>query len=153
MTTEDLEARLRRLENIEVARGFYYTYAETLDVPDPKTVAALFAEDGVLHTVMGDFEGRAAIAEFFAAAFAADTSVKRHFIVNPRVLQAGPQTVHLRSYFFYVGQGDDQSVLGWGTYDDVVDVSGDEPLFQEKTITVHVGTDLAHGWAKNAVAP
>jgi ketosteroid isomerase-like protein len=153
MTTEDLEARLRRLENIEVARGIYHTYAETLDVPDPKTVAALFTEDAVLHTIMGDFQGRAAIADFFGAGFAADTSVKRHFIVNPRVLEASPQTVRLRSYFFYVGRGDDQSIIGWGTYDDLVDVSGAEPLFQEKTITLHVGTDLAHGWAKDTVAP
>jgi hypothetical protein len=148
----DLEDRLRRLEGIEVARGIYHVYAETLDEPDAKAVAALFAEDGVLRTPVGDFEGRGAIEDFYRKAFEADTSLKRHFIVNPRVAETAPGTVRLRSYFLYVGRGDDKSIIGWGTYDDLVDVSGPEPLFKEKRITVHVGTDLAQGWAKDPVS-
>jgi hypothetical protein len=149
MTTDDLEARVRRLEDIEAARGMYQVYAETLDVPDPKTVAALFTDDGVLHTPVGDFEGRPAIEDFYGKAFAADTSLKRHFIVNPRVVETRPGTVRLQSYFLYTGRGDAQSIIGWGTYDDVIDVSGPGPLFREKTIAVDVGTDLAQGWAKD----
>jgi hypothetical protein len=150
--TVDLEARLRRLEDIEAARGMYHLYAEILDEPDAGAVASLFAEDGVLHTPMGDFEGRGAIEDFFQKAFDADTSLKRHFIVNPRVVETHPGTVRLQSYFLYVGRGDEQSIIGWGTYDDVVDVTGPAPLFREKTIAVHVGTDLSQGWAKDPVS-
>jgi hypothetical protein len=152
MSSEHLEVRLRRLEDIETARGVYQLYAEALDVPHATTVAALFAEDAVLRTPMGDYRGRPAIEGFYNEAFAADTSIKRHFIVNPRVVETGPGTVRLQSYFFYVGRGDEQSIIGWGTYDDIVDVTGPSPLFREKTIAVHVGTDLAQGWAKDPVA-
>lgn len=146
MADHDLEARLRRLEDIETARGMYQIYAETLDVPDAAAVAGLFADSAVLHTALGDFTGRPAIEEFYRKAFAADPSVKRHFVVNPRVVEATPGTVRLASYFLFVGRGD-RSIIGWGTYDDVVDVSGPQPRFREKTIAVHVGTDLATGWA------
>jgi ketosteroid isomerase-like protein len=143
----DIEARLKRLEDIEAARAMFNIYASTLDEPDAKTVGQLFAEDAVLRTPMGDFQGRDAIEEFFGMAFKADPSVKRHFIVNPRVIDASDGTVRFHSDFLYVGRGDAQSIIGWGSYDDVVDTTGPEPVFREKTIAVHVGTDLASGWA------
>ncbi|GAA1541342.1 nuclear transport factor 2 family protein [Nocardioides humi] len=151
MTDQSLAERLLRLEEIETARGLYNVYAETLDDPDPDTVAPLFTEDAVLHTPVGDFVGREAILDFYTKAFADDTSVKRHFITNSRVVAHRPGEVHLVSYFLYVGRGDDASIVGWGTYDDRIDVSGTQPLFREKTIDVHVGTDLSTGWAKGAL--
>jgi 3-phenylpropionate/cinnamic acid dioxygenase small subunit len=101
----------------------------------------------VLHTPMGSFEGRAAIEDFYEKAFAADPSVKRHFIVNSRVVDSSDGVVRLHSYFLYTGRGEGASIIGWGTYEDAVDVTGPEPRFKEKTIAVHVGTDLATGWA------
>ncbi|TWG96343.1 SnoaL-like protein [Nocardioides sp. J9] len=148
VTIEELAARLGRLEDVEAARGFFHTYAETLDVPDPATVAALFAVDGKLHTPMGSFEGRDAIEKFYGEAFAADTSLKRHFLANAKSESLEPGVVRLQSYFLYVGRGDDASIIGWGTYDDTIDVSGESPLFVEKTIEVHMGTTLDQGWAK-----
>lgn len=148
MSDEDLEARVRRLEDIETARGIFNTYAETLDVPRATAVAALFTEGGVLRTPVGEFTGRSAIAEFFGKAFEADPSIKRHFITNSRVVAAEPGRVRFHSYFLYTGRGADQSIIGWGTYDDLVDVTGEAPLFAEKTIEVHVGTDLVSGWAE-----
>lgn len=146
MSLEQLEGRVARLESIETARGFFHTYAETLDEPDPATVAQLFAEDGVLHTPMGSFEGRPAIQAFYKEAFAADTSLKRHFLANAKADLVEPGVVRLLSYFLYVGRGDD-SIIGWGTYDDVVDVRGEVPVFREKKIEVHMGTTLGEGWA------
>lgn len=148
MELSEIAARLQRLEDIETARGIFHLYAETLDVPDAKTVAELFTETGVLRTPMGDFTGRDAIRDFYASAFEADHSLKRHFIVNPKVVEVSPGSVRIQSYFLYTGRGDDSSIIGWGTYDDTIDVSGDEPRFSSKKIEVHVGTDLATGWAK-----
>lgn len=145
---EELAARLRRLEDIEAARNMFHVYAETLDEPDAKTVAQLFADDGVLHTPVGDFQGRSAIEEFYGQAFAADTSLKNHLIVNPKVVSAEPGRVRMQSYFLYLGRGDDASIIGWGTYDDTIDVSSAEPLFAEKTIGIIVGTTLEAGWKK-----
>jgi hypothetical protein len=143
----DLRRRVLRLEETEVARGLLHAYAHALDVPVAERVASLFAVDGTLRTSRGVAEGRAEISEFFRTAFAADPSVKRHFIMTPRATWLGPGRVRLQSYFLYVGRGADASVIGWGTYDDIIDVSGPEPLFAEKVIEVHVGTDLATGWA------
>ncbi len=146
ISIEELAARLGRLEDVEVARGFFHTYAETLDEPDAATVAALFAEDGTLHTPVGSFTGRGAIEKFYGDAFAADTSLKRHFIVNPTSESLEPGVVRIQSYFLYTGRGEGASIIGWGTYDDTIDVRGDRPIFLEKTIQVHVGTTLDQGW-------
>ena len=146
----DIETRLKRLEDIEAARAMFNIYATTLDEPNAKTVGQLFAKDAKLHTPMGDFEGRNQIEEFFGMAFRADPSVKRHFIVNPRVMEASEGKVRFHSDFLYVGRGDEQSIIGWGSYDDLIDITGPEPVFREKTIAVQVGTDLASGWAKEA---
>lgn len=144
---EDLAARVQRLEDIESARGLFNTYAETLDVPDADAVTALFAEDAELHVPFGSFTGRAEIRKFFAEAFEADPSLKRHFIVNPKVVSVEGRRVRMRSYLLYLGRGAESSIIGWGTYDDTIDVSGPEPVFASKTIAIHVGTDLATGWA------
>jgi hypothetical protein len=147
--TEDLAARVRRLEEVEAARNMHHIYASTLDEPSAKTVAQLFAEDAVLNTPVGSFTGRQAIEGFYAAAFEADTSLKQHLIVNPKIVSAEPGRIRLQSYFLYLGRGNDASVIGWGTYDDTVDVSGPEPLFEEKTIGIIVGTTLDAGWKKD----
>jgi hypothetical protein len=145
-----LEERLTRLEDIETARSMFHLYADTLDVPRAETVTALFVDDGILHTPVGSFSGREEIEKFYAGAFASDPSIKRHFIVNPKATWLSPGRVRLESYFLYTGRGVGASIIGWGTYDDVVDVSGPEPRFVEKTIAIAVGTDLAAGWPVDA---
>lgn len=141
-----LEERIARLEAIEAAKGFFYTYAETLDAPDPEAVAALFVEAGELKTPIGDFAGREAIKNFYAEAFAADTSLKRHFLANPRAEVLADGNVRVESYFLYVGRGDG-SIIGWGTYDDVVSVADGDVRYVSKKIEIHMGTTLSEGWA------
>jgi SnoaL-like domain len=143
-----VEERLGRLEDVEAARGILFDYAASLDEPDPAVVAALFTEDGLLHTVGGTCRGRAEIEEFFGRAFTRDPSTKRHFITNSKTTWLAPRRVRIDSYFFFVGRDVDRSVLGWGTYLDVVDVSGGRPRFAEKTIDVHLNTTLDQGWAR-----
>jgi hypothetical protein len=146
-TLEDLATRLDRHDDIEAARGILFDYARTLDEPDPRTVGGMFAEDGVLHTTAGSWHGRTEIEEFFARAFAADPAEKRHLITNAKLTWLAAGQVRIDSYFLFVGRGADRSVIGWGTYLDIVDVSGAHPLFAEKTIDVHLNTTLDEGWA------
>jgi hypothetical protein len=141
-----LAARVERLEGIEAARGLFQAYAAALDTPHPEAVAALFVPDGTLTTAKGVVAGTEEIRAFFAGAFTRDPAVKRHFIVNPRATWLERGRVRLESHFFFVGQGAG-SIVGWGTYDDIVDVGGPEPLFAAKNIDVHVSTTLAEGWA------
>ncbi|GAA2448821.1 hypothetical protein GCM10010191_77860 [Actinomadura vinacea] len=147
MQGSDLHARLTRLEELERARGFFHTYAATLDRPDPEAAAALFAADGVLRTPRGTYRGRTEIAGFFTAVLDRDRATKRHFIVNPEAAWLEPGLVRIRSYFLFTGRGADRSLIGWGRYGDTVDLSGDVPLFREKTIEPEIASDLATGWA------
>jgi hypothetical protein len=143
----DLRQRVRRLEDIELARGFMLTYAETVDDADPEAVAGLFRQDGVLSTPRGVARGRAEICDFFARAFVADPSRKRHFLVNLRATWIEEGLVRVQSYFHFVGRLPESSVLGWGRYDDTVDVAGEGPCFAAKTIALDLRTDLDRGWA------
>lgn len=150
VSTDDLVttllARVQRLEDAERARNHLHAYAEALDTPVPSRVAALWTEDGVLQVPSGAFEGRAGVEEFYRSRGEADPSEKRHFIVSPRVRHLEPGLVEVASYFVFTARGEDRSVLGWGTYLDRIRIVGDVALFEQKTITPHVGTDLASGW-------
>ncbi len=142
----ELRERVRRLEAAEIARDHVHAYARVLDDPRPETVTALFAPDAVLTTPSRKVHGRAEIRAFFERAFRADRSVKRHFIANARTTWLGDSRVRVRSQVFFTGRGADRSVIGWGGYDDIVDVGGPEPSFVEKNMVIEVSTDLAAGW-------
>jgi len=142
----DLRERVRRLEAVEIARDHVHSYARSLDDPRSEAVTALFASDAVLVTPSRKIRGATEIREFYAAAFTADSSLKRHFIANVRTAWLGDSRVRVQSQFLFTGRGTGRSVVGWGDYDDVVDVGGPAPLFAEKAITVEVSTDLATGW-------
>jgi len=140
--------RVRRLEEMEAARNHLHRYAATLDAPTPESVAALFTEDGVLRTRLGEFAGREAIAGFYRERLGADPSEKRHFIVSPRTTWTGPGTVEIASYFLFTARAG-TSVIGWGTYLDRLRVEDDTALFTGKTIEMHMGTNLVKGWARS----
>jgi hypothetical protein len=142
----ELRGRLARLEDLESARGLLHTYATVLDEPREETVTALFAEDGVLTNARGTFRGRDEIAKGFRLSWDADPSRKRHLVGTPRLTWVGPGVVESQAAFLFVGRGD-ESIIGWGEYDDRILVDGDRALFLAKTITTHLKTDLATGWA------
>lgn len=62
---ETLEARVARLEDVKAIETLKYTYAKVLDNGyDPKSVAALFTEDGLWSPGgVGDAKGQASIME------------------------------------------------------------------------------------------
>ena len=145
--TEDLLHRMARLEECARATNLLHTFAASLDDPDLDTVLALFLQDALVFSPRREARGHQEIGAFFAEAWSADPSAKRHFVMSPRVTWLSPGRVRLEAYFTFVGRMPDSSVLGWGTYDDVVDVTGPEPKFAEVRIKSHLRTDLARGWA------
>lgn len=142
-----LLARLQALEDAEAARNHLHAYAAALDAPTPAGLAALFTPDGVLHVGTDAHRGHDAVAEFYRSRTAADPSEKRHFITSPRTRSLGPGVVEVASYFLWTARADARSVLGWGTYLDEVRVVDGVARFAAKTITPHLVTDLAAGWA------
>ncbi len=144
--TDDLHARLDRLERHDLARSMAASYAVTVDAGDPDRIAALFAPDGTLTIPSGTLRGREEIAAFYASRVA--DADRRHFVTNIAThATETTSTVGLSAYFLYTSREPDRSALGWGRYDDLVDTSGDTPLLLAKTITPAVFTDLDEGWA------
>lgn len=146
----DVEARLRRLEDCAAATGLMHRYAAALDNPVPEFVAGLFTADGVLRTGRGEHKGRGAIADFYRSVPTFDPTEKRHFIALPKVTWIGEGVVEIEAYFTYIGRGDDASTLGWGLYRDTIVVDAGAALFGSKEIDVHFGGDLNQGWPRRA---
>src|SRR5690606_4687610 len=126
-TLHTLVERLRRLEEMEIARNHLHRYAATLDNPTPEAVAALFTDDGILRTGRGTAVGRTSIADFYRRLLERDPSEKRHFITSPHTTWLAPGLVEIASYFLFTGRGTNRSVLGWGTYLDRIRIVDGTP--------------------------
>ncbi|MFD6858752.1 nuclear transport factor 2 family protein [Rhodococcus sp. NPDC060090] len=145
---DDLISRVTTLESERTASGLMHRYAALLDRPSPESLASLFTGDGALVTGRGTHRGRGEIAEFFRSARAGDDSDKRHFICQPELRAHTPERVRLECYFGYTARAREGSGIGWGTYTADILTSSGEALFETLTIDVHIGTDLARGWAR-----
>lgn len=144
--TNDLLARIDRLERHDLARSMATTYAVTVDEGKAERIAALFAPEGTLTIPSGTLTGRAEIAAFYASRVA--DADRRHFVTNIATHATGSDArIGLSAYFLYTSREPGRSALGWGRYDDVIDTSGESPLLLAKTITPAVFTDLDEGWA------
>ncbi|MET0523359.1 MAG: nuclear transport factor 2 family protein [Nocardioides sp.] len=146
MSQDDLHARLRRLELIELAKTATIAYATACDhkaVDELRT--NVFTNDAVLHVPNRDFVGVDAVAEFYAHQFP-EMGARRHFLTNQVAEVDDDERVHVESYFFFVS-ADDRSVIGWGQYRDIVVVGDEGPRIADKTIVLDVRTDLSTGWA------
>ncbi len=151
MTTDDLAERVRRLELVELAKAVTVRYGRACDDKDVDALrASVFAPDVVLRLPNREHRGIDDVATFYAAAFAAEPGTRRHFLTNQvgEVLPDG--RVGIDSYFFFVS-ADARSVIGWGAYRDVVDVTDDGARIIDKTIVLDVHTDLGAGWAMSPV--
>ncbi|GAA1103970.1 hypothetical protein GCM10009668_23780 [Nocardioides dubius] len=129
-----------------VAGNVLHTFATAVDAQDLRATLACFRPDAILETPSAVHRGHQEIAAFFTEAWRRDPSDKRHFVTAPRVTWIEPGLVRLETYFCFTGRLPDQSILGWGEYDDLVDVSGDEPRFVRIHLQNHLRTDLAAGW-------
>lgn len=145
---DDLMSRVITLESERAASGLMHRYAALLDHPMPESLASLFAADGTLVTGRGTYLGHDEIAGFFRSARSTDDSDKRHFICLPDLRAHAPDRVHLECYFGYTARAREGSGIGWGTYTADILTSSGEALFESLTIDLHVGTDLARGWAR-----
>lgn len=141
-----LQERLRQLEASEAARSLLNEYAMAADGRVVEPVLALFSPDAVLHSPRGVHAGLDEIARSYRDGWAMDPSRKRHFVTNVQTAVRPDGTVEASAYFFYVGRDATRSVIGWGSYDDRIDVSGNRPVFLAKKITLIMSTDLDNGW-------
>jgi ketosteroid isomerase-like protein len=149
---DESEQRLARLEKIEAAKAALGRYARACDAKDVSRLAAdVFTADVVLHVPGTDYHGVEDVAAFYRGAFDAAPGTRRHFLMN-HIAEVNPAgEVEIDSYFFFVS-AEDQSVIGWGSYRDVIVVDGGRARVREKTIVLDMHTTIDAGWAMAAVA-
>jgi uncharacterized protein (TIGR02246 family) len=134
-----VEARLRRLEDLEEIRALRIAYGQRLDSKDFAGMAALFTEDGELVAPLGTAKGRAAITE---------TLVNRldgipagyHYYSNTAITLDG-DSAKMRVMFAYVQPDSEAWPKAWltGHYDDELRREGDRWAFERVTITIDIG--------------
>jgi 3-phenylpropionate/cinnamic acid dioxygenase small subunit len=147
VTSDDTAAaRLDRLELAEEARSLAARYARACDARDLAELESLFAPDAVLETPHRSLTGRDEVLGFYRDALSGEVA-QRHFLTNQEVEHVSPGVVRLRSYFLYTSAGAATSLLGWGTYDDVVERRDGAAVLVRKAIEVLSSNDVRTGWA------
>lgn len=142
-----LEQRLAYLERVEAARTIGARYARACDAKSVPTLRSdVFTHDVVLYIPGGEFSGIDAVGEFYQGAFDAEPGARRHFVVNQIIEPLDGEELQVDSYFLFVS-ADQASVIGWGTYRDVVAFDSGSPRIREKSITLDVQTTIDDGWA------
>jgi hypothetical protein len=124
-----------RLAEMQTAQGVLYDYVMAVMRRQPASVAALWGPGGTLTAATGLYRGRDEIAGYFATHFAADPRARSHIIGPQRVEWVRPGLVRIRSAFSVTAPGPG-TLLGWGTYDDRIEVAGEVATFASKTIHV-----------------
>jgi len=83
---DDVDSRLRRLEDLEEIRQLFVDYGRHLDAGDVESYADLFADEGeVLLGPIGRAKGRAAIVELMTRVKARAQTASFHLVTNPIV--------------------------------------------------------------------
>ena len=147
---ENLEGRVRTLQDTDAIRNLKARYAELCDDNySPDGIAALFVEDAVWDSgALGRFEGRDAIREFFRGASKIFTFAI-HYSLNPQIEVTG-DTARARWYLFMpctIGDGN-QALWRAGIDDEeYVRVDG-QWMFKSKKSTGVFSTPFDSGWAK-----
>ena len=150
MSDAKLEARIRRLEDIEALKQLKARYAAYCDdAYDADRLAPLFTEDAVWDGgTMGRYEGREAIHAFFSSA---DQLVPFaiHHVTNP-ILEIDGDRATGRWYLWQpctLAQGN-QGLWMAGRYDDVYRREGELWRFQHVTVELRMLSPYEAGWAR-----
>lgn len=154
MAQDDIERRLRRLEDIEAIRGLKARYCLAVDERDEPAWAALFTEDAVWDGGdFGRYEGRAAIVQFFRdiprlLLFAV------HYATNPLIEVDGDRATG-RWYLLEPCTFADGNRAVWGSahYRETYVCERGEWKFSEIRLVSWFWTPYEEGWARRPFAP
>ena len=151
---EQLEARIRTLEDTDAIRNLKSRYAAYCDDQyDADGIAGLFAEDAVWETQgIGPFVGREAIREFFRGASALFTFAI-HYGLNGQIEVHGDEARAQWFSFMPCTLGKDNRAMWRAGIDqeEYVRVNG-AWMFKRKSSAPLFFTPFEEGWAKQRLA-
>ena len=147
---EELQAKVRHLEDIEALRNLKAEYAAACDDNyDADRLAALFVEDATWESQgMGKYEGREAIREFFRG-ISGHFVFALHYGLNPQIEVTG-DTARARWYLFMPCTVGDTGKAMWRAgldEEEYVRVQG-KWMYRSKKSAPFFHTTFEEGWAK-----
>ena len=150
MDHQDLENRVRALEDAQAIRNLKARYAEHCDAGyDADKIAEMFTEDAVWESEgLGKYEGREQIRQFFRGASKIFTFAV-HYNLNPHIEVTG-DTARVRWYTLMpctVAEGN-RAVWRAGIDDEEYVRVGGEWKFKRKTSAPRFSTPYSEGWAR-----
>lgn len=143
-----LEARIRRLEDLESIRCLLARYCKALDARDDKMMESLFCQEAQLSVIPWslNISGRPAIMEFFRQYFGSDWKSPYHHYTNEQIEAEGDG---YRSFCYFhetIERGTD-SIVGWGTWEDVFALEDGQWKLKQRVVTILALTPIDKGWA------
>ncbi len=158
----DLEARLRRLEDIEAIKQLKARYCAYCDDGyDADGIASLFTEDAVWDggRTFGRAEGREAIRAHFVGA-GDRVTIARHQVMNP-IIEVEPDGTGDRATGHWLlfqpctnaGRDGEQAVWLAATYADTYRRDGDSWLISSTEIDVAFFSPFDTGWLDQRFLP
>jgi uncharacterized protein (TIGR02246 family) len=121
---DNLEARLRRMEDEEAIENLLLEYGRTLDARDFAAYAALFAAEGEWKGAMGSYKGPKEIQTQMERIFAGATDIPKgqnfHAMSNFRITVQGDRATATSNFVFYTMEGSKPVPAVAGRYEDVL---------------------------------
>jgi hypothetical protein len=153
MSLEELEARIRVLEDIEEIKKLMASYCYRVDVFQMDDVVDLFAENAKAeYGPLGSYEGKDGLATFFKEVVPNTQSWSAHQVLNPIVTVEGEKakgTWYLFCPATVLNPEGDRAVWIQGRYDnEFVKIDG-RWKFSLLRFTFNFGTPYEEGWVKS----
>ena len=153
VTMQELEARIRVLEDIEEIKSLMSTYTYLIDSSRWDDVAALFADNAKAEwNILGSYEGKEAIANLFKNIVSGTIIWSAHMLLNPLVTVEGDKA---KGTFYLFGPATVPSPEGeraiWvqGRYDNEFVKKSGKWRFSLLKFAFTFMTPYEEGWVKS----
>lgn len=146
---QELVKRLRHLENLESIRKILARYCLALDSEDINCLQSVFSRDAELQVVPWSIhhQGREAIVKFYKQFFESEMKDGRHYYSN-EYIQAVGEGYESFCYFYETVERGEESLIGWGTYQDRFIMEEGAWKIRNRLITILALTAVQQGWAR-----
>jgi|TARA_B110000196_G_C20677795_1_gene444963 hypothetical protein len=144
-----LEEQVRVLNAKDAVRRVLSRYAVGVDGKRPEILREIFDSEAILSVPNWNIEerGREAILTFFADYWSRFDNPRRYY-ANEDITVAGSRAEAFM-YFHVTQERDDESILGWGSYEWGFKFDNGNCLITKEVVHILAMTTLEEGWASN----
>ncbi len=148
---QNLEEQVRILDAKDAVRRVLSHYAVGVDEKRPDILREIFDHEAVLAVPNWNIEkcGRDAVLTFFNDYWSRFENPRRYY-ANEEITVAGSRAEAFM-YFHVTQERDDESVLGWGTYEWGFKFVDGNCLITKEIVHILAMTTLAQGWTSSAL--